>query len=165
MVQKRKLREPLRKNTRRPEIASSKYTKQLWDISRHLRTKGRKSLVKQKNKNKNKRGTQTKGENSKRKIFSNSLKIPRKAQKLLMRMKNIHMVVTRFQVPREEPKPLFKTFTQRSQIFMTKFGFSQVLVISRKSMTRRSFLPACCNCKRIYAARRKTMLINQLLLQ
>ena len=52
MVQKRKLREPLRKNTRRPEIASSKYTKQLWDISRHLRTKGRKSLVKQKTKTK-----------------------------------------------------------------------------------------------------------------
>ena len=128
MVQKRKLREPLRKNTRRPEIASSKYTKQLWDISRHLRTKGRKSLVKQKKKkNKNKRGTQTKGENSKRKIFSNSLKILRKAQKLLMRMKNIHMVVTRFQVPREEPKPLFKTFTQRSQIFMTKFGFTKYL--------------------------------------
>ena len=45
-----------------------------------------------------------------------------------MRMKNIHMVVTRFQVPREEPKPLFKTFTQRSQIFMTKFGFNQILV-------------------------------------
>ena len=110
------------------------------------------------------RVAQSKWENSKRKISSHSLKIPRKAQKLLMRMKNIDMVVTRFQVPREEPKPLFKNFTQRSQIFITKFGLNQILV-NLSQFYDQTELFAFRNCKGIDAVRRKTMLINQLPLQ
>lgn len=50
-----------------------------------------------------------------------------------MRLKNIHMMVTLFKVPCIEPKPLFKNFARRSQIFTTKFGLNQI---------SRSFLPS-----------------------